>query len=147
MDIKIKRIPNWWIGVFFLVGWIDAFFKGEIVAYISFSFIGFFICSLGFWIGAVGGGDVKLMAVLAGWIRSLNIWMYIFMAFVIAACIGVIQMICQRKFCSRIMAAFRYLITVLTGNANSWKEELPDAKPISFSICILIGYWMMRHVS
>lgn len=144
MDVKARRIPNWWTGLFFLVGCIVAFVKKEVGAYIGFSITAFLISSFGFWIGAVGGADVKLIGALAGWVRSWEIYLCVFIALVIAACVGITQMMIQRKFCSRMVSAVQYLMQFLLRKNGSWREHLPDTKPIRFSICILIGYWLMR---
>ncbi|MCI6677234.1 MAG: A24 family peptidase [Clostridiales bacterium] len=147
MDIKTKRIPNRWIGLIFLIGWIDAFFTKEAGDYIKFSIITFLICSIGFWIGAVGGADVKLIGVMAGWIRSWDIWICVVAACMSAGFIGIIQMIYQRKFCSRMSETYRFFRALFFGQINGWKERLPDTEPICFSFYILIGYWIMRYVS
>lgn len=142
----MKRIPNWWMKIWFLIGLIDAFLDEKAGAYIIFCLGGFFISSIGFFIGAIGGADVKLIGILAGWLRDWNIWFCVFVAFIIAGCIGLVQMIYQRNFCNRMSITYQFMIDLLKGNTKAWKTGLPDAKPVSFTFCILIGYWIMRYV-
>ncbi|CVI65132.1 hypothetical protein NDGK_00092 [Clostridiales bacterium CHKCI001] len=146
MDIKIKRIPNWWMGILFLIGLIDAFFSEEAEVYIIFCLGGFFISSIGFFIGAIGGADVKLIGIMAGWLRDWSIWFCVFIALMVAACIGLVQMIYQRNFCSRMITTYQFIIHLLQGRTKAWRNGLPGAKPISFALCILVGYWIMKYV-
>ena len=147
MDIKTKRIPNWWIGILYLIGLIYAFLKKRVLVSIAFSLGSFLISSIGFFIGAIGGADVKLIGFVAGWVGDWNICLCVFAALVIAACIGVVQMIYQRNFCKRMSVTYHFLIRMLKGRTKAWKDGLPEAKPISFAFCMLLGYWIMRYVS
>ena len=144
--MKMKRIPNWWMGVLFLIGLIDAFLMKEAGTYIIFCFGGFFFSSIGFFIGAIGGADVKLIGIMAGWIRDGSIWSWVFISLVVAACIGLIQMIYQRNFCSRMITTYQFIVHLFQGRTKAWKDGLPGATPICSSICILIAYWFMRYL-
>lgn len=73
-DIRWRKIPRLFTTAGFVIGLLFHYFSGELTSALLAGVIGFVIGLAFFQIGAIGGGDVKLMAAL-GTLLGLSKWM------------------------------------------------------------------------
>ena len=99
-DLKSRRIPNWLTFSLIISGFVQSFGAGAVVSPAS-SLIGFavgFTLPLAlFLVGAMGGGDVKLLAGVGAWFGAGATWNIFLLAAVIGAVMVVSQALAQRR--------------------------------------------------
>ncbi|HTU12279.1 MAG TPA: prepilin peptidase [Allosphingosinicella sp.] len=83
-DLKTRTIPNWLnlaIALLAIPFWfsVDLPFWPEMVLRIGVAFVAFWVFAAAFAMGAMGGGDVKLIAALALWLPWQAVLVLIFL--------------------------------------------------------------------
>ena len=100
VDLRSRRIPNWLTFSLILSGFLQSFGTGAVVSPAS-SFMGFlvgFTLPLAlFLLGAMGGGDVKLLAGVGAWFGPGATWNVFLLAAVIGAVMVISQALAQRR--------------------------------------------------
>lgn len=160
MDVHGRRIPNWLtIGLAFggiaqsMAGWGLVPPTQSLLGLV----VGFMALFLLFAIGAVGGGDVKLMAAVGAWVGPIPI----LAIFCIAAVVGMAIVLAQALWQGRVAILLRNsLVLVLnfvhiqqfgaehvaaTGHSSHGVEKpLPYAAPIfAATALVLVAAWKM----
>lgn len=96
-DLWFRKIPRWLTISGFLAGLLFQWSRGHLLGAVEAAALAFLIGLLAFFIGAIGGGDVKLMTALAA-MRGLHPWLEImWIALLAAALMGILQVIRHRK--------------------------------------------------
>jgi prepilin peptidase CpaA len=149
IDLAERRIPNWLSFGLLLSGLGQSFSTGGLSP--GQSFLGF-VASFGvlfvlFGIGALGGGDVKLMAGVGAWLGPLPALAVI----VAAAVVGMVIVLGQAAHQGRLAALFRNstLIAVNLAHANDTtslahaadvgKSSRSVDRPLPYAVPALIG--------
>lgn len=153
IDWRSRRIPNWLSLSLAATGFVSTLLPGAALspaqAFIGFA-VGFAIPFVLFVMGALGGGDVKLLAAIGAWVGAAGV----FKVFLAAAVVGMIIVLVQSAYQRRLTALFRnsavltmniaHLDTVgmqsLTDtgrNCRSVDRPLPYAVPVLAASLIL----------
>jgi prepilin peptidase CpaA len=155
-DLRSRRIPNWLVLPFLLAGILVSGWRhdwpgvqqgfwhgiGQSLAGLA---LGLLIYGFLFWLGGMGGGDVKLCAALGAWIGPVQL----FVALVMASIIGGIMALCWAVY----GGFFKELFTGASELAFGWKRrgmqrdpELTLANPLKrrmpYAPAIAIGTLM-----
>ena len=156
VDLRSRRIPNWLSLSLILTGLVQSFtwahVAGPMDAFLGL-LTGFGLTFILFAIGAMGGGDVKLMAGLGAW---LGPWPTLTVS-AMAAVIGMVIVIVQAAAEGRLTKLFRnsavIAASLATANADtieqaaetgkacsstSGRKPLPYAVPVFFATAILL---------
>src|ERR1043166_9553864 len=100
-DLRSRRIPNWLTFSLVLSGIANSFFSGGVPVTPSLAFCGFvvgFALPLALFIlGALGGGDVKLLAGVGAWFGPGIVLRVFLLAAIIGAVIVIGQALAQRR--------------------------------------------------
>jgi prepilin peptidase CpaA len=101
MDLRSRRIPNWLVLPFLLVGvavspwrhdWPglrQGFWHGLGLSFAGLA-LGLLVYGFLFWLGGMGAGDVKLCAAIGAWIGPGQL----FLAMIITAIVGGVMVLC-----------------------------------------------------
>lgn len=143
-DFRDFRIPNWLNGAGAIVTLILAYISGMKVGEIAAGvLIVLFSCGVLFYIGCLGGGDVKLLMVCGisiGW----GMPQFLILAFICNGIYAVIFLWKRKNFHLRLLRLFQYvtqcinskrLLVYETGEEDSVKDGI-----IHFSFGILVAY-------
>jgi prepilin peptidase CpaA len=117
-DLRSRKIPNWLVLPFLVAGfvvsgWLNGWhgiaqsFEGAALALVLYGFL--------FWMGGMGGGDVKLCVAIGAWIGPSQL----IFALVITGMAGGIMVLCWAVFGG-------FLKELFTGTSNlmfSWKGK------------------------
>ena len=77
-----------------------------------------------FKIGALGAGDVKLLAVCSGLVGGIRALYFVFFAMLIASILGLIRLVIRKEFVKRIRRLVGYIeIMVNTGKIERYHES------------------------
>jgi prepilin peptidase CpaA len=155
IDWRCRRIPNWLTFVLAVSGIAGTFIPGHLITVgqsLSGMGVGFAIPFVLFAMGALGGGDVKLLAGLGCWLGPMGA----IEVFAVAAIVGMVIVLFQAAFHGRLPVLFRNS-TVLTVNlinmgtvgadavcetgkaCQSVERPLPYAVPVLIATLIVIG--------
>jgi prepilin peptidase CpaA len=155
IDWRHRRIPNWLTFLMALSGIASSFMAGAVAhpsQVIPGLFVGFAIPFVLFAMGALGGGDVKLLAGVGAWVGPILV-VKIFLA---AAIVGMVIVLVQSAKQKRLSALFRNsaVLTVNlinidrigadavceTGKAcRSIERPLPYAVPVLVAALIVVA--------
>src|SRR4051812_5724938 len=105
-DIRVRLIRNWLTGSLVVTGLIQSIGPSPIVSpglAVLGMLAGFGLLVLPFAIGAIGGGDVKLLAGIGAWVGPLAC----FQIFAVEAVIGMGIVLAQAAAAGRLAALFR----------------------------------------
>ncbi len=103
IDVRERRIPNWLSLTLAFSGLAQSFLLASTVAPAQAALgalIGFGLCFVPFALGAMGGGDVKLMAAVGAW---LGPWP-VLAIFAVAAIVGMVIVLVQALLAGRLRA-------------------------------------------
>jgi prepilin peptidase CpaA len=144
IDLRERRIPNWLTGLLILSGLGQSFLPTHTVS-LGDSVLGLFAAAIVpfvlFVLGAMGGGDVKLMAGLGTWMGPVPALLVL----VVEKVIGLIIVLTQAATEGRLRALFHNSI-VLTANvlhvkdigienvARNGKRYQSVARPLPFAV-------------
>jgi prepilin peptidase CpaA len=111
-DLMWQRIPRQLTAAAFVIGILyHSFFGGFVSSFIA-AIAGFGIGVIFFRMGAIGGGDVKLLAAL-GSLLGLHHWgRAVFVAVIVAAMIGMAVALWQRALMRTLRNSFTLLATL-----------------------------------
>jgi prepilin peptidase CpaA len=151
VDLRERRIPNWLTFTLMLGGLMTSLlpYASSQVSFTSSSLgllVGFAIPFILFAMGALGGGDVKLLAGVGAWIGPSHV----FYVFLVAAVIGMVIVVTQCIAQGRLRALLRNstvlavsltnadsvgMDTVSTAGMNSRSVE----KPLPYAVPVLLA--------
>lgn len=153
VDLRTRRIPNWLTFSLLLSGLAQSFTWAQTVtpgqAFLGF-LTGFGLTFVLFGIGALGGGDVKLLAGLGAW---LGPWPTL-VVFAVAAIIGMVIVVVQAAAQGRLTKLFRNSAVIamslaqasgpdaLEGAAETGKACSDGAganKPLPYAVPVLLA--------
>lgn len=110
-DLRIRRIPNWWIGLWYIAGfglfiigygWTAAFgYLVRSVATVGIFFL-FFLCRM------MGAGDIKCMALICGYLGFTSGFRVIGIGMLIGAGWSFAKLLFQKKLWERLSYLFAY---------------------------------------
>jgi prepilin peptidase CpaA len=157
VDLRSRRIPNWLTFSLLLAGLAQSFAWAHTVtpgqSFLGF-LTGFGLTFVLFGIGALGGGDVKLLAGLGAW---LGPWPTL-VVFAVAAIIGMVIVITQAAAQGRLARLFRNSAVIamslaqasgpdaLDGAAGAGKACSDGAgagKPLPYAVPVLLAVLLM----
>lgn len=156
-DIREQRIPNWWCALAFLCGlyltWQKA--PGEGRAW-SMAWYGIRLLSVTalwfplFRLRMIGAGDVKLMAIITGFLGFKTGASVILYGFFIGAVLAFLKMLICRNLHQRLAYFFAYIRRLfLTKEAVPYYRASRDGKNavIPMAACLLAGYgWYLLRL-
>jgi prepilin peptidase CpaA len=120
IDLRERRIPNWLTGLLMISGIGQSFFPAHTVPP-GDAVMGFFAAAIVpfalFVLGAMGGGDVKLMAGLGTWMGPAPAMLVL----IVEKVIGLLIVLTQAAMEGRLQALFRNSV-VLTANVVHIKD-------------------------
>jgi prepilin peptidase CpaA len=154
-DLRSRRIPNWMNGILILSGLAGCFLMHVPVSPSESCLglvVGFAIPFVLFAMGALGGGDVKLLAGVGAWLGPVGV----FKVFVAAALVGMVMVLVQSAKQRRLSVLFRNsaVLTVNlinidsigadavceTGKAcRSIERPLPYAVPVLIAVVLVLS--------
>lgn len=170
-DYRDRRIPNWVIVLLLLTSCMMKMLsqlescepmilveEDKVLMYIVklmvYDLIGMFAQMLGvlvlfyafFKIGALGAGDVKLLAVCAGVIPAKKILLFLFISLLIAALLSLCRLVQEQNIRERFLYLYEYIVGVMRNGA--WRlyienEEERRARGICMSgpiLCSILLY-------
>lgn len=121
-DYKYRRIPNYLIVLTAAVGGVRGFYGGafpETMFYFGEAVLIMALFYPFFKIGALGGGDVKLLGVTAGYLPFDKILYFLFFSLLIAAIFSLLKMWKGKSFQERMRYLREYLKE--TVQSGCWK--------------------------
>lgn len=151
LDICRKKIPNWLTACGFLTGIYFSFFECCTKMFLLSCAAGIGIALLLYLFRAIGGGDVKLLGVLAGFLGIRQSIICIAAAFAIAALYGIFCIIAFKGFRRRTVEFVGHIMDCM--RRKRWvpyKNLVQKGNTIPFSICILAGYcavWIWKSMT
>ncbi len=151
VDLRERRIPNWLTLTLMLGGLVTSMlpYASSQVNFASSStglVVGFALPFVLFAMGALGGGDVKLLAGVGAWIGPMNVF-YVFLA---AAVVGLVIVIAQCVAQGRLRALLRNstVLAVSLTNADTvgmdtvslaGKNSRSVEKPLPYAVPVLVA--------
>lgn len=128
-DYKIRRIPNFLIGLMAIAGaglqWLQGGSQGMLCYAGKALAVAGFLYPL-FRIGALGAGDIKLYGAAAGYLPFSKVFPFLFFSLLVAAFFSFLKMLTQRYFAERMKYFFSYLAEVAA--SGSWKLYLENER-------------------
>jgi prepilin peptidase CpaA len=153
LDLRSRRIPNWLTFSMIASGLCQAWTNPWITAHEAMlgMLTGFGLTFVLFALGALGGGDVKLLAGVGAWIGVKPV----FLVFAVAAIVGMIMVLCQSLAQGRLRLLLRNSAVVAinvfhigvvgvdhateTGKScRSVDRPLPYAVPVLAAVLVLV---------
>jgi prepilin peptidase CpaA len=153
IDWRERRIPNWLTVLMAISGIVTSFQAGHVASpfqAVLGMVVGFGILFVLFAMGALGGGDVKLVAAAGVWLGPI----IIVKVFLVAAIVGMIIVLIQSAKQKRLSALFRNS-AVLTVNLINIESIGADAmcetgkacrsieRPLPYAVPVLIAVIFM----
>ncbi|MGH7177385.1 MAG: A24 family peptidase [Tepidisphaeraceae bacterium] len=155
IDLKCRRIPNWLTGTIALGGLLQTTWSGSTLTFgqaLLGMLVGFALPFVLYAIGALGGGDVKLLSGLGSWVGAAAV----VKVFLIAAVVGMIIVLAQALWQRRLTNLFRNSAVLTMSLANldavgtktlaetgqscrSVDRPLPYAVPVLLSVVLLMA--------
>ncbi len=151
-DLRSRRIRNWLTLVLIITGFTQSLTAGALVSWtqsLQGIAAGIGLTFILFAIGALGGGDVKLMMGVGAWVGPLGVCQ----VFAIAAIVGMCIVLAQCAWNGRLRTLFRNAATVLL-NLKHWDlvgmEHIQQTglscrsvdKPLPYAVPVLIAVLM-----
>ena len=149
IDARTRRLPNWLTGLIVLTGFTNAIASGVPTpltdALLGF-LVGFSILLIPFALGAMGGGDVKLLAGVGAWLGT----MATIQVYLVAAIAGLIIVMTQAILTGRLTRLVRNSTLIVANLANFdqvGREQFAATgqslrsvdKPLPYAVPTLIG--------
>jgi prepilin peptidase CpaA len=155
VDLRARRIPNWLTASMALAGlaqswsWAHTVTPGQsMLGFLT----GFGLTFVFFGIGAMGGGDVKLMAALGAWLGPMPT----LVVFAAAAVIGMAFVVAQAAVQGRLGSLFRNSAVIAVSFANAGEIGLEQAadtgkacsgsgRPLPYAVPVLLATILTIH--
>src|SRR5262245_28491734 len=105
-DVRWRRIPNWLTLPLIMTGVARSFPAGSMITAgqaVAGIAVGFALAFVLFALGALGGGDVKLLAGIGAWLGAINV----LKTFAVAAVIGMLIVVVQSARRGRLAGLLR----------------------------------------
>lgn len=148
MDFLFDRISNWWILLLLVTGLSFAAWKGGlhgfVEALVSAAVPALILYPL-FMIGGLGAGDVKLLAVVGGFLPVRKAVFCLAVSFLIGAVFSLLKMAAERSFAERMGYLMSYLCGVFkSGKWELYAQDIKDGRErkrgkIHFALPVLIS--------
>ena len=129
-DCAQRRIPNWITYTLVLGGLVNSFTAGATVGVGSSllgMLVGFSLTFVFFAVGAMGGGDVKLLTGVGAWLGPWGV----LLIFIIEAVVGMAQALVQAAVQKRFVSVVRNSVVVAgsmaTGGGDPGLASLPES--------------------
>ena len=159
VDGRTRRIPNWLTLLIAVTGLTHAVVSGVPVTLggaLLGLVVGFALIIIPFALGAMGGGDVKLMAGVGAWLG----WWATVQVYLAAGVVGMLIVVVQAAATGRLTRLFRNSSLIVANLANidqvgaaqfaaSGKSLKSVDKPLPYAVPVLIGVAIvviMNHV-
>ena len=157
-DVRSRRIPNWLSFTLILTGLLQCLTPGgtSLLASVTGLLLGFGLTFLFFAVGAMGGGDVKLLTGVGAWLGPWGV----LLVFAIEAIVGMIQAVLQAASQRRLGTVLKNSVVVAGGLAAgggdlgiaslpapgadpaATKQVLPYSVPVLIATAmVLMGRW------
>ena len=160
-DCAARRIPNWLTYSLVLSGLLHAVLFGTVVGTwgaLLGMLVGFALTFVFFALGAMGGGDVKLLTGVGAWLGPWGV----LLVFIVEALVGMVQAVVQAATQKRLGAVLRNTAVLAGGVASgagdlslpplpepgakgsgSMKQVLPYSVPVLIATVLVVGFrWM-----
>ena len=127
-DLTTRKIPNLLVAGLMGAGTVYFFYTNSfsgILRYLITVFLVVLFFSTFFKLGMIGGGDVKLLGVSAGFFAGREMVIYLFLTFVFAATIGVIKLFVLGTARERV----KYFLTYLKKTTDGYRSQGRNYKP------------------
>ena len=156
-DCASRRIPNWLSYTLILGGLFHSLTAATMVGFggsLLGMLVGFGLTFLFFAVGAMGGGDVKLLTGVGAWLGPLGV----VLVFVIEAVVGMAQAVLQAAAQKRLGAVLRNSAVLAggiatgqgdlgvaslpaagEGNAKAMKQVLPYSVPVLLATAVVVA--------
>jgi Flp pilus assembly protein protease CpaA len=148
IDIRQRRIPNWLTGGLIVSGLVRATViggKGALIHSVAGVFGGAGVPLVLFALGALGGGDVKLMAGIGAWVGPMPA----FTIYVVQCLAALVLILIQSVLARRTMALLRNTVVLASGMAQrgvggvarpftTIDRPLPFAVPTAVALVIVL---------
>lgn len=150
-DLRDHRIPNWWVlgsgGIGLGIIWwlytggaeaawqIPVWFLVRLLAAATVFFPFFYV-------RMIGAGDIKLMALICGFLGFLDGSLSIAYGFLIGAAMALIKMLVQKNLFQRLNYLYVYIRRlILTKEVTAYHNPSRDgyANTIPFGLCLFLG--------
>lgn len=149
IDLRSRRIPNWLNLALAVSGVFCAILPGSPISLtycLAGLAVGFMIPFILFALGALGGGDVKLLAAVGCWLGPIGV----IKVFLAAAVVGLVIVLAQAVYQKRLTALFRnsavltmhmvHLDSVGMDNlTEAGKASRSVERPLPYAVPVLIG--------
>jgi prepilin peptidase CpaA len=116
-DLRARRIPNWLSFTLILTGLLQCLTAGSttsLLASVTGLLLGFALTFLFFAVGAMGGGDVKLLTGVGAWLGPWGV----LLVFAVEAIVGMVQAMIQAASQRRLGAVLRNSVVLAGGLAG-----------------------------
>lgn len=149
-DYHQKRIPNRLILLILLNGLIYRFGKHGIMGILLFvgqSILIFLLFYIFFRIGALGAGDIKLLALTAGYLHFEKILPFLMVSMLISAVISLILLFHESRFLNCMRNLLEYVVSWCVRSERKIYPGISDGKsltvcmsgPVFFSLLLYLG--------
>lgn len=152
-DFQEHRIPNWWIGFGVGLGLILSFFNLGIPVsaldslFTSLGFLFRFIVVIAFFFilfvfRMIGAGDIKLAAIICGYLGFKAGGMAVFLSFLFGAFWSLLKMVRRGSFSERFFFLYSYIRnTFQTGKITAYYDSDRDGYDpvIPLGVCLFWG--------
>jgi|SRR5581483_8284797 len=155
IDWSSRRIPNWLTMLILLSGISGSFIAGHVVSpgqAMLGTLVGFAIPFVLFAMGALGGGDVKLLAGIGSWLGPIIVTKIFLAAAIVGMLIVLVQCAKQRRLSALLRNSAVLSVSLInidqigadavceTGKAcRSIERPLPYAVPVLIASCFVIA--------
>lgn len=149
IDLKSRRIPNWLNAALAVAGLFSALLPGSPLSFawaLAGLGVGFIIPFILFALGALGGGDVKLLAAIGCWLGPVGVVKVFLAAAVVGLVIVLVQSIQQKRLTALVRNSA--VLTMHMANLDSvgmdnltaaGKAARSVERPLPYAVPVFIG--------